>query len=186
MATLIRLIIGTLAILIVWGAGALADHLTSNGQFTIFSVLAFLPIICLWLIVLILSLLPAVAIYAPELKSRIRKGFFHFLAVWNPNKFQILYYVALSYVMTAYLFSVIFKAISNLLIRLHSSRLSRRSLGTARLFQHRYHCNGWLRRYRSRQWLGKIHGLSRNSNGCLAYGVFFFSVIAGFLREGRS
>ena len=34
--------------------------------------------------------------------------------MWNPNRPQILYYVGLSYAMIAYLFSVIFIAISNL------------------------------------------------------------------------
>lgn len=183
MAALIRLIIAVIFLLIVWGTGWLADGLTSNGRFTTFSILAFLPIIGLWFIVLVLSLLPAVAIYKPELKSRIKMGFFRFLAVWNPNKFQILYFVALSYAMTAYLFSLIFKAISNLDKIAFNPPIE--GLGTAGYFSivtiatvgygDIVPVSGWARLMASAEILTGI-----------AYGVFFFSVIASFLREDRS
>ena len=183
MGALVRLIVGGLFVLIVWGTGALADYLTSGGRFTAFSVLAFLPIMGLWLIVLLLSLLPAVAIYTPELNSRIRSTFLSFMAVWNPNKFQILYYVALSYGMTAYLFSVIFKAISNLDKTAFNPAIE--ELSTAGYFSivtiatvgygDIVPVSGWARFMASTEILIGV-----------AYGVFFFSVIAGFLREDRA
>jgi hypothetical protein len=183
MAALIRLIIGVVFISIVWGAGSLADHLTSNGRFSAASVLAFLPIFGLWLIVLLLGLLPAIAIYAPKQNSRVRSRFFRFMAVWNPNKFQILYYVALSYAMTAYLFSVIFKAISNLDKAAFNPAID--GLGMAGYFSivtiatvgygDIVPVSGWARFMASAEILTGV-----------AYGVFFFSVIAGFLRERLS
>ena len=88
MAALVRIIIGGLFVLIVWGAGSLADYLTSNGRFTAFSALAFLPVIGLWFVVLFISLLPAIAIYSPELNYRIRSKLFRFMAVWNPTSFR--------------------------------------------------------------------------------------------------
>jgi hypothetical protein len=182
MAALVRLIIGGLFVLVVWGAGSLADYLTTSGRFTGLSVLAFLPIIGLWFIVLLLSLLPAIAIYSPELNSRIRSNVLRFLAVWNPNKFQILYYVALSYAMSAYLFSVIFKAIDNLDRGAFNSPID--ALSTAGYFSivtiatvgygDIVPVSGWARFAACAEILTGV-----------AYGVFFFSVIAGFLREDR-
>lgn len=182
MAALIRVVVAMIFLLVVWAAGALADSLSSS-RFTVLSVLAFLPIIALWLLVLVLSFLPAIAIYAPELNSRIRATFPRFLAVWNPNKFQILYYVALSFGMTAYLFAVIFKAISNFDKLAFNPAIER--IGTAGYFSivtiatvgygDIVPVSAWAR----------FAACAEILVG-LAYGVFFFSVIAGFLREGRS
>jgi hypothetical protein len=182
MAALIRLVIGVLFLLIVWCAGAIADYLTSKGPLTTSSLLGFLPIIGLWVIFLVLGLLPAIAIYAPDQKARVRAGFFRFLAVWNPSKFQILYYVALSYGMTIYLFSVIFKAISNLDMAAFNPAIE--SAGTAAYFSiitiaavgygDIVPVSGWARFMASAEILTGV-----------AYGVFFLSVIAGFLRENR-
>jgi voltage-gated potassium channel Kch len=183
MAVLVRLVTGGLFVLFVWGAGWLADYLTSSGRLTAFTVLAFLPIIGLWFIVLFVSLLPAIAIYAPELNHRIRTQFLRLLAIWNPNKFQILYYVALSYVMSAYLFSVIFKAISNLDETAFNPPI--KALSTAAYFSvvtiatvgygDIVPVSAWARFMASAEILIGV-----------AYGVFFFAVIAGFLREDRS
>jgi voltage-gated potassium channel Kch len=183
MAALIRLVIAVIFLLFVWSTGWLADYLTSVSKLPGFWIMAFLPVTALWFTVLVLSVLPAVAIYTPELNHRIRATFLSFLTVWNPNKFQILYYVALSYAMTAYLFSVIFKAISNLDKLAFNPAIE--SLGTAGYFSivtiatvgygDIVPVSAWARFITSVEILIGV-----------AYGVFFFSVIAGFLREGRA
>lgn len=142
----------------------------------------FIPVVALWLLVLILSLLPVVAIYTPELNHRIRTSTFKVLAVWNPNKFQTLYFVALSYAMSAYLFSIIFKAISNLDRLAFNQPID--SLGTAGYFSivtlatvgygDIVPVSAWARFMTAAEILVGV-----------MYGVFFFSVIAGFLRDGQ-
>lgn len=181
-AAIARIVIAAIFLFFSWAAGWLADTLTSVTRFSWIWISGFIPVIALWLLVLILSLLPAIAIYTPELNHRIRASSFKVLAVWNPNKFQTLYFVALSYAMTAYLFSVIFKAISNLDRLAFNQPIE--SLGTAGYFSivtlgtvgygDIVPVSAWARFMTAAEILVGV-----------MYGVFFFSVIAGFLRDGQ-
>lgn len=180
MAALIEIVIALVGLLFLWFVGAIAGYHSPDGSFTIFSLLAFLAIFALWALVFLLALLPAISIYAPKHNSRIYFGNSRFLAKWNPSKVQILGYVALSYGMTIYLFALIFQMISNHDKMAFSPALE--SLGTAAYFSivtiatvgygDILPISNWARFVVSTEILTGI-----------AYGVFFLSVIAGFLRE---
>jgi voltage-gated potassium channel len=172
-ATLIRLVIAAIVLLFLWFVAWLTSYPTA-------SLLAALLIGALWGFTLLLALLPAVAIYAPDYKARIRFGLGRFFAQFNPSKPQILGYVALSYLMTIYLFAVIFRTICNFDSNAFNPIIN----------------SIWDAAYFSIVTLASVgygdilpvSGLARLMVSVeilsgVAYGVFFLSVVASFLRE---
>ena len=180
MATILRIVLAAFLVLILWGAGILAGHQAQHGSPTVSSFFAIIVLGAVRLLTLVFALLPALSLYSPEHNSRVNFKVFRFTAIWNPSKLQILGYVATSYGMTIYIFSVIFLLVSN--YDGHAFAPAIESLGTAAYFSvvtiatvgygDIQPVSGWARFMASAEILIGV-----------AYTVFFFSVIAGFLRE---
>ena len=173
MATFLRIAVALIIFTFLWAVAWLTSYKAA-------SILAFVVIAALWAFVLFLALLAAIAIYAPEYKARVSFRFSNYLARFNPSKFQTLGFVAFSYAMTIYLFAIVFRAICNFDKSAFNPTID--SLGTATYFSivtiatvgygDIVPTSGFARLMVSFEILGG-----------LAYGVFFLSVIASFLRE---
>jgi voltage-gated potassium channel Kch len=178
MAAILKIVLGAIFLLILWGAGILAGH--QHGSPTPSFLFAIMVLVAVWLLALVFALLPALSLYSPEHNSRVNFRVSRFTAVWNPSKLQILGYVATSYGTTIYVFSVIFVLVSNYDAQAFTPTIE--SLSTAAYFSivtiatvgygDIQPVSGWARFMASAEILIGV-----------AYTVFFFSVIAGFLRE---
>lgn len=173
MDTFLRIAIALVVVAFLWFVGWLCSSPTA-------SVLAFLFIALLWAFVLLLALLAAIAIYAPEYKYHITVQYSRYLATFNPSKAQTLGYVALSYAMTIYLFAVIYRANCNFDSDAFKPTLE--SLFTSTYFSivtiATVGYGDILPVSTFARFMVSIEILSG-----VAYGVFFLSVIASFLRE---
>jgi voltage-gated potassium channel len=171
--TLLRIAIALIIVIFLWFVG----WLTSAPTTSIFA-LAFIAL--LWAFVLLLALLAAIAIYAPEYKDRVAIQFSRYLAKFNPSKAQTLGYVALSYAVTIYLFAVIYRANSNFDDAAFKPALE--SLFTATYFSivtiATVGYGDIVPVSTFARFIASVEILSG-----VAYGVFFLSVIASFLRE---
>jgi voltage-gated potassium channel Kch len=179
MANLIRISLLLLAFLLLWGAGDAASFRNPEGQLTILSILALLILVALWAFVLLLAILPAISIYAPEygpLVSMKRAGF---LAHWNPSKVQILAYVGCSLGATMYFFAVIYTMISSYNVQAFNTPLG---LGTSIYFSIVTIATVGYGDVVPFSALARFVVSIEILTG-MAYGVFFLSVIASFLRE---
>jgi voltage-gated potassium channel len=135
-----------------------------------------------WLLAGVFAVLPAVSLYSPQHNSKVSFSFFSFVAIWNPSKLQILGYVATSYGVTVYMFSVIFLLIGKYDSYAFTPAIE--SLGTAVYFSivtiatvgygDIAPSSGWTRLTASAEILIGV-----------AYTIFFFSVIAGFFKGGQ-
>lgn len=180
MATVVRVVLAAAFILILWGAGSVADYQTQYGGLSAFSFLAMAALGAVWLLALVSALLAALSLYSPENNSRVTLRLFRFAAIWNPSKLQVLGYAVTSYGTTIYFFSVIFVLISN--YDRHAFTPAIESLGAAAYFSvvtiatvgygDIQPVSGWARFTASAEILTGV-----------GYTVFFLSVIAGFLRE---
>jgi voltage-gated potassium channel len=173
MASIIRLVIALIVLAFLSFVGWLAS---SPGT----SILAIIFIAALWVFVLLLAILAAIAIFAPQYKERASFEFSNVLAKFNPSKLDTLGYVALSYALTIYLFALVFRAISNF-----DKDAFNTTIDTV-----------WTGMYFSIVTIATVgygdilpvSGLARLMVSIeilsgVAYGVFFLSVIASFLRE---
>ncbi len=172
-ATLIRSAIAILIALFLSAVAWLASYPTT-------SILAFILIIALWGFVLLLAGLPAIAIYAPGYKSKIRLQWLRYLAQFNPSKPQILGYVAFSYVMTIYLFAVVFRTICNFDTSAFNPTID--SLGAATYFSIVTIATVGYGDILPVSGLARLLVSIEILSG-VTYGIFFLSVIASFLRE---
>lgn len=172
-ATSIRIAVATVIVAFL----AVVAWLTSSPKA---SVLAFVLIAALWGYILLNAVLAAIAIYAPEHNSFVEIRLGPFLARYNPSKIQTLGYVAFSYALTIYLFAIIFRTISNfdenafkpaidtLGAAIYFSIVTMATVGYGDILP----ISGFARFMVSVEILTGV-----------AYGVFFLSVIATFLRE---
>jgi len=172
-ATQLRIAIAVPVVLFLWAVARLTGGPAS-------SIFAFLLIVALWGFVLLLAILTEIAIYAPEHKSKVRFGTSRFFIEFNPSKRQVLGYVAFSYLMTIYLFTVIFRTICNfdsgafnpaietIFDAIYFSIVTLASVGYGDILP----VSGFARLMVSIEILSGV-----------AYSVFFLSVVASFLRE---
>jgi hypothetical protein len=143
------------------------------------SILAFVLIAVLWVFTLLLAVLAAIAIFAPEYKERVSFQDSHFLAKFNPSKFNTLGYVAASYALTIYMFAVIFRATTNFDKAAFNPAME--SVWTAIFSIVTIATVGYGD-------IVPVSGFARSMVSIeilsgVAYGVFFLSIIASFLRE---
>lgn len=179
MSAVIRVIIAILFLGLLWEASQTAYLLPRDGL-TAHSSLALIALLVAFVVALLLAVLPALALYAPEKSSRVNVKAGRVLAVWNPSKSQVLLYVALAYGTTIYLFAVVFLLINNSDEKAFTPFLA--GLGTASYFSvvtiatvgygDIQPVSGWARFAASGEVLVGV-----------AYTVLFFSIVAGFLRE---
>jgi len=144
------------------------------------SILAFVLMAALWAFILLLALLAAIAIFVPEYKAKVSFQLPSFLAKFNPSKLHTLGSVAVSYTLTIYLFAVIFRAATNfdkaafnpaiesVWTGMYFSIVTIATVGYGGIVP----ASGFAR------FMVSIEILSG-----IAYGVFFLSIIASFLRD---
>ncbi|WP_354140029.1 ion channel [Bradyrhizobium sp. LB11.1] len=173
MGTLIEVVIALIGLAFLAFVGWLAS---SPGT----SILALIFIAALWAFILLLALLAAIAIFAPEYKERVSFQLPKILAKFNPSKLHTLGYVALSYALTIYLFAVIFRATTNfdkaafnpaidsVWTGMYFSIVTIATVGYGDILP----VSSFARLMVSIEILSGV-----------AYGVFFLSIIASFLRE---
>jgi voltage-gated potassium channel Kch len=171
MATIIRVFLAGLFLLVLWGLGSVASH---------FSFLAMLLLGLVWFLAAVFAFLAALSLYSPEDASRVAFRLFRFAAVWNPSKSQVLGYAATSYGVTIYIFAVIFLLVSN--YDSHAFTPAIESLGTAAYFSIVTIATVGYGDIQPASGLARLMASAEILTG-VAYTVFFFSVIAGFLRE---
>lgn len=173
MDTFLRIAIALIVIAFLWFVGWATSSPTA-------SILAFIFIALLWAFVLLLALLAAIALYAPGYKQRVAIRFSRYLAKFNPSKPQTLGYVALSYAMTIYLFAVIFRAICNFDNGAFNTMIE--SLFTATYFSIVTIASVGYGDILPVSTFARLMVSAEILSG-VAYGVFFLSIIASFLRE---
>ena len=162
-------------LLLLWWAGSIANPQT-HGSLTV--AIVVLGLLCF--LAAAFALLPVLTLYLPQHQSKANFSFFNFVAVWHPSKSHILGYASLSYGMTIYIFSIIFLLISK--YDTHAFAPAIESLGTAAYFSIVTIATvGYGDILPKSEW-ARLMASAEILIG-VAYTVFFFSVIAGFLRE---
>jgi voltage-gated potassium channel Kch len=173
MATLLRIASALIVAAFLWTIGGLTTYKVA-------APVVVIALLCLWALALFLAVLATIAIYAPDYKEFVSFGSSRWLAKFNPSKLHTLGYVAVSFALTIYLFAVVFLAtcifdknafnpvIDSLGTAIYFSIVTIATVGYGDIVP----VSGFARFVVSIEILGG-----------LAYGVFFLSVIAGFLRE---
>ncbi len=180
MKTTIELMgLGILVVLIV-SSGSFASHQAESGGLTLWTWGAIATLTLVWLLATVSALLAAVSLYSPESKSRVNVRSKRFLAVWNPSKVQVLGHAAFSYGMTVYLFSVVFVLVGR--NDIHAFMPPIETLGTGAYFSIVTIATVGYGDIQPVTSLARFMACSEILAG-VAYSVFFFSVVAGFLRE---
>ena len=180
MAEVLKLSLFAVLLIFFWSVGLLANYQAQHERLTALFFFAIVLLGAIWLLGLLFALLAAISLYSPENNSRANISFFRYKAIWNPSKVHVLGYATMSYGTTIYAFSIIFLIISTL--DRHAFTPTIDSLGAAAYFSivtiasvgygDIQPVSGWARFVASAEILMEV-----------AYSVFFFSVIAGFLRE---
>jgi voltage-gated potassium channel Kch len=165
--------------LILWGLGSVTNH-QSEGGLTVSSFLAVVLLVFVWVLAGSFALLPAISLYSPEHRPKLNFRFLSFFAVWNPSKSQILGYVATSYAITIYLFAVMFLLANKYDAQAFTPTID--GLGTAAYFSIVTIATVGYGDIQPVSSLARLLASAEILFG-VTYTVFFFSVIAGFLRE---
>jgi hypothetical protein len=159
-------------LLILWWVGTAANR---GGP-----TLPIIALAVLWVLAAAIAFLAALSLYSPEHGSRVGFQSSRVAVRWNPAKSHILAYAAISYAMTIYMFSILFFLIGK--NDNHAFTPAIETLSTAAYFSIVTIATVGYGDIQPVSGLARLMACAEILIG-VAYTVFFFSVIAGFLRE---